>query len=89
MITKTEAQYSTGKEKEFIESIGSFSNCGKTRKDLLIGYLKASHKPKDWGSVNRDEVIAFATRKLSVLCLDEFDPMVFREQETESSVAAI
>lgn len=59
-IEKKEIAHTTDQELKFIDKLGFFSECGLTRKQLLINYIAAAQKRADWGEIVRDMVIGYA-----------------------------
>ncbi len=62
--------YSTNREKEFIDKIGSFGTDEKNglnkmgRKELLRNYLLAADMRVNWGNIDKDKVMDHVVQKL-------------------------
>jgi hypothetical protein len=56
--------WSTKDELKFIDNIGTFGNRPFGRLALLEGYLRGVRQRKDWGGMDKSEVIAHASAEL-------------------------
>ena len=56
--------WSTENEKFFISHLGEYSKFTGSREELLTRYIAAAKVRTRWGTMNREEIIAYAEEQL-------------------------
>lgn len=63
MVTESR-NWTTENEKEWLNNLGTHRRNGLPKKESLEKYLEASEKRTDWGSINKEKVLAYAKELL-------------------------
>lgn len=70
MQDSKQKKYQTSCEMDFLRHLGSYgphaASFRLTKADLLRGYLEAAKKRHDWGEIDREKIIEYATELLSL-----------------------